>query len=157
MTKVRRGFPTIVRVLAVFLLFATPAGIGAPATAAPSAEEVQGERRTRLHVPGSAAVDQVALHMRRKVVIQWDGVKVPRKDDPRLAAGPRTGTDDVSGALEVKVPDRTEGGLHCVGYLLLVTGDRLDVDERAGERDRIGEDIGAERGRERHAPRLPVA
>jgi murein DD-endopeptidase MepM/ murein hydrolase activator NlpD len=41
MTKVRRGFPTIVRVLAVFLLFATPAGIGAPAAAAPSADEVQ--------------------------------------------------------------------------------------------------------------------
>jgi hypothetical protein len=69
---------------------------------------------------------------------------VPRQHDAARPAQVGTGGDGVADPLDSQVRGAGQRGHHGVGDLPLVAGHGLDVHQRPGQRNRIGEDGGFE-------------
>ena len=78
--------------------------------------------------------------------IRRDPARFAVLDDPAVASERGTGADHVAGAADPQVGYGRQQALHGVGELLLGARHRLDVDQGPGELDRVGGELGGERG-----------
>jgi hypothetical protein len=97
----------------------------------------------------AAAVNEIIDDGRREVVVDRHGVEMPGEDDPLFTAQIGTGHHGVTEPVHAEVRSLAENVLDAVGDRLLVAGDRLDIDQRAGKHDRVDQHVGGKRVRHR--------
>ena len=107
--------------------------VGQPAPR-PASRQLQQHRDAGLHVRGAAAVQHVAVHAGRHVVGDRHGVQVPGQQHPARPAERGPGEHRVAVAVHLRPADGPQRRLDRVGERALVAGDRLDVDQRGGQR-----------------------
>ena len=115
--------------------------VEAAARAAVSRQVQRAARAPDFMSDGAAAVHQVAVDpCDGKLSCQRHGVQMPGQDHPLVAAELGARHDGVADAARRSgaAAPRSDR-LDAVGDRLLVAGDGLDVDQRAGQRDRVGE------------------
>ncbi len=109
--------------------------------------DAQQHCQARLHVCRAAPVQQVPLDPRREVVGDRHRVEVAGEHDPLGATERGVGDHDVAVPLDGQRWVAPQRRLDQVGQARLVPRDRLDVDQRRGERTSV-------RGEIQHAARL---
>ena len=112
-----------------------------------------------LHVGGAAAVHQVAVaSVRREVVVRAARCPGARRAPPAAAGRGRCARITVLPSRSTRQVRRARSAAStAVGDLLLVAGDRLDVDQGPGQRDRVGEDLAGSAGWPWRTVPLPAA
>ena len=99
--------------------------------------QVQCHRGPRFHIAGPTPVHEVALLPGREVVVERDRVQVTRQHDSVLPPQIRTSEHHVAAAFGQQMGYRSQSPLDRVGYVALVTRDRLDIDQRPRQLDRV--------------------
>ena len=93
------------------------------------------------HVDGPAAVQGAVDKLVRRVVRERDGVDVPGQHHPRPQAEVRARHHRVAEACNLRVLEATKRAFDGVRDRLLVVRGRLDVHERRGKCNWVGEEI----------------